>query len=521
MKRKRTGVLALDLGTSSVRAVVYDQRGRLIQPTFADIPYQVDTTVPGQVSSDADQLVALIETAIDRALKAARRQHIAIGAVGASCYWHSLMGIDRAGQPTTELLTWADTRSASEVASLRAGFDEHAYHRRTGCYFHASFWPTKLRWLRRSRGAAVRRTAHWISLAEYLYGRLFGEYRVSLSIASATGLLEVHRCQWDKQALAIAGIRAESLSPLSEWDVPCQGLRPSYAHRWPALAAVPWFLPLGDGALGNVGAGCLRPESFCAMIGTSAALRVLMEEPDLDIPWGAWAYRLDGRRWVLGGALSEGGNAIRWLRKALLVGKRSQVEAVIAKRAPDGHGLTVLPFWAGERSPNWRDDARATLTGLSLATQPVDIVQATMEGISYQFGRVYHALLETIPRPRRVIASGGQLLHSRLWMQMLADVLDCPVVASPEPESSSRGAALLALHALGRLPGLWTAGPRAGRTFRPRPAARRIYQAAQQRQEALYELLYPPKAHPQRRGRIRSQKVGSSKPSRQTLTPRS
>jgi gluconokinase len=521
MKRQRTGVLALDLGTSSVRAVVYDQRGRLIQPTYADVPYQVDTTVPGQVSSDADQLVGLIETAIDRALKGARQQHIDIAAVGASCYWHSLMGIDRAGNPTTELLTWADTRSAPEVTSLRGRFDERAYHRRTGCYFHASFWPAKLRWLRRSRGAAVRRTAHWVSLAEYLYGRLFGEYRVSLSIASATGLFNVHRCQWDDQALRLAGVTAASLSPLSEWDVPCHGLRPPHAHRWPALAGVPWYLPLGDGALGNVGSGCLRPDSLCAMIGTSAALRVLIEARDLDIPWGAWAYRLDGRRWVLGGALSEGGNAIRWLRKTVVVGKRAQVEAAIAKRPPDGHGLTVLPFWAGERSPNWRGDARATLTGLSLATQPVDIVQATMEGISYQFGRVYRALLETIVRPRRVIASGGQLLHSRVWMQMLADVLEVPVTASPEPEASSRGAALLALFALGRFPRLWTTGPRAGRTFRPRPSAWRTYQAAQRRQDALYQLLYPPEPQPQRRGRIKSQKAGSSKPSRQTLTPRS
>lgn len=490
MKRRQIGVLALDLGTSSVRAVVYDGRGSLVQSTYADVPYQVDTTVSGQVSSDADHLVGLIETAIDRALKAARRARLEVVAVGTSCYWHSLMGVDQAGQPTTELLTWADTRSASESPRLRADYDERTYHRRTGCYFHASFWPAKLRWLRRTRPAAVRRTSRWISLAEYLYGRLFGDHRVSLSIASATGLFDVHRCVWDAQALKIAGIREASLSPLSEWDVPCKGLRPAHARRWPELAGIPWFLALGDGALGNVGAGCVRPEWACAMIGTSAALRVLIQSPDVEVPWGAWTYRLDARRWALGGALSEGGNAIRWLRRTLVLGKRDQVEAAITKHDPDGHGLTVLPFWAGERSPNWRADARATVTGLSLATQPEDLVQATMEGISFQFGRVYSALIETVPRPRRVIASGGQLLHSRLWMQMLSDVLNLPISASPEPEASSRGAALLALHALGRRPGLWTSTPPRGRPFHPRPAAHRAYLAAQQRQDALYQLLF-------------------------------
>src|SRR2546425_1081085 len=111
MTRPQTGVLALDLGTSSVRAVVYDQRGRLVDPTFAEVPYQLDTSMPGQASSDADQLVDLIEGAIDDAVKAAKKEKLSVAAVAASCYWHSLMGVDRAGRPTTELLTWADTRS--------------------------------------------------------------------------------------------------------------------------------------------------------------------------------------------------------------------------------------------------------------------------------------------------------------------------------------------------------------------------------------------------------------------------
>jgi len=216
MTRAQIGVLALDLGTSSVRAVVYDRRGRLVEPTFAEVPYQLDTLTPGQASSDADQLVALIEGAIDRAVKAAKKEKLSIAAVAASCYWHSLMGVDRGGRPTTELLTWADTRSESAAVALRASHDERAYHRRTGCYFHASFWPAKLRWLRATRPAAFGKTVRWVSLAEYLYGRFFGTAPVSLSIASGTGLLDVHRCRWDAQALRLAGIRgtASHQSPI-------------------------------------------------------------------------------------------------------------------------------------------------------------------------------------------------------------------------------------------------------------------------------------------------------------------
>src|ERR1700682_2563322 len=233
------GVLALDLGTSSVRAVVYDTRGAMLEPTLTDLTYKVRTTEAGEVSSDPDALVKLISKSIDGALKAARKEKVTIIAVGASCYWHSLMGVDRTGRPTTELLTWADTRSALETRAMRTRFDERAYHARTGCFFHASYWPAKLRWLRATRRAAVGRTARWISLGEYVYQEFHGDIRVSHSIASGTGLLDVNRCQWDEDALRLAGITTDQLSPLSDWDQPARSLQPSLSKRWPELRAVP------------------------------------------------------------------------------------------------------------------------------------------------------------------------------------------------------------------------------------------------------------------------------------------
>src|ERR1700704_2179721 len=128
----KQGVLALDIGTSSVRAVVYDIRGRMRPATLSDVPYKVRTTEPGEVSSDPRELVTLIAQSIDGALKGARKDKLNILGVGVSCYWHSLMGVDRSGRPTTELFTWADTRSTREARDLRARFDERAYHARTG-----------------------------------------------------------------------------------------------------------------------------------------------------------------------------------------------------------------------------------------------------------------------------------------------------------------------------------------------------------------------------------------------------
>ena len=491
------GVLALDLGTSSVRAVVYDVGGAMVEPTLCDLPYKVRTAESGEASSDPDSLVRLIAESIDGALAAARKQKIGIVAAGVSCYWHSLMGVDRSGRPTTELITWADTRSAPESERMRGRFDERTYHARTGCFFHASYWPAKLRWLRQTRPSAVRRTSCWISLGEYLYQQLHDDARVSHSIASGTGLLDVNRCEWDADALRLAGITATQLSPLTDWDRPARSLRPKFARRWPALREAPWYLPLGDGALANVGAGCSSPRWACATIGTSGALRVLLDQRHLAVPWGTFVYRLDRHRCVLGGAISEGGNVVRWFTDSLGLKPKKKLERAAGALPPDGHGLTVLPFWAGERSPNWRGDARAVIAGLSLSTQPEQMLRAAMEAITYQFVAVAAAMQKVVGRPQSVIATGGQLIHSPAWSQMLADALNLRVIASAEPEASSRGAAVLVLHALGKRPRLWTAAPASGHRYRPRARVHAIYERARRRQQELYDLLFPPLSEPQ------------------------
>jgi len=511
------GVLALDMGTSSVRAVVYDTAGRMIIPTLCDLPYKVRTEEPGEVSSDPDRLVSLIAQAIDAALKGASKKMSIIG-VGTSCYWHSLMGIDAKGRPTTELFTWADTRSASETRRLRAAEDEHAYHARTGCFFHASYWPAKLRWLRSTRAAAFRKTVRWVSLGEYLYRDFFGDMpAVSVSIASGTGLLDVNRCDWDPAALRLAGIHSQQLATLDDWDHSRHGLHPALARRWPQLARIPWYLPLGDGGLANVGASAVDPAWACATIGTSSALRIIMAAERLDIPWGTFVYRLDRRRFVVGGALSEGGNVVRWLTEGMGIKDKTKLERAAAGVPPDSHGLTILPFWAGERSPNWRADARAVIAGLSLGTLPAHLLRAVMEAITYQLASVAGSVERVAARPKALIATGGQLVHSPAWCQILADALNLPVMTSPEQEASSRGAALLALHAQGRLPRLWSMSPGRGRRHRPSKVAHVIYERARERQQRLYDLLFPSAGEPEHATPIAA--AGSGSRTRDLRTP--
>lgn len=490
-------ILTIDVGTSSCRASLYDTRGRALPGSAVQLAYSPRTTADGGADLDADALVGLVAAAVDGVARWAGPRLAAVVGVAACTFWHSVLGVDASGQALTPVLLWMDARSRDEVPILKREHDERAAHARTGCVFHWSYLPAKLRWLRRERPDAFARAERWVSFGEYLYLRLFGEPALSVSMASGTGLLDQHTCDWDPEMLAAAGVDSGKLSPIDGHPGGVMGLRPAFASRWPALAGVPWMPAIGDGAASNLGAGCSTRERFALMVGTSGALRVLWRTDSATIPWGVWCYRADRRRVLLGGALNDGGSLVDWLRRSLQLPGLAELEGDIAGMRPDSHGLTVLPFWAGERSPNWAEDARGGVLGLRLHTTPAEIYRAALEGIALRFARLDSILREVVPEAREVVATGGALGASPAWQQIMADALGRPVLACLEEEASSRGAALLALDHLGRLEGgpLEALGPSVGATYEPDPERVSALGRAAARQQHLYDVLISDRAY--------------------------
>jgi gluconokinase len=312
---------------------------------------------------------------------------------------------------------------------------------------------------------------------------------LSLSVASWTGLLNRHTLAWDEPLLDHLGLSADHLPPLVDANTPFTGLLPAFAARWPALRAAPWFPAIGDGAAANLGSGCVTPDRVALTIGTTGAMRVVVPDRRAGIktPLGLWLYRVDAARGLLGGALTEGGNLFAWMSKTLRLD--AAMEAALADMRPDSHGLTVLPFLAGERSPGWAENAQATLHGLNLSTRPVDILRAGLEAIALRFALVYRLVNQAVPQAREVIASGGAILASPAWLQIIADALDRPLTACAEAEASSRGVALLALESLGALRDLREAPAALGQTFYPDNARHEKYLEAMERQQELYDAL--------------------------------
>jgi gluconokinase len=480
-------IVSLDVGTSSVRALLYDSSARQMEGYGARLPYRIHTTPDGGAEIDPAELA---QHAIDCLDELHRQVHTAgfrIAAVAGSAFWHSFCGVDQAGKPTLPILHLLDTRSATEVPRVP---DTHAS---TGCVPHSSYWPAKLLWLEKNRPEQFRATHRWLSFPEYLFEKLFGEARVSTSMASATGLWNQSGNNYDYAALAALPIRREQLADPSSMDQPLYNLREEFGGMWPAYSNIPWFPAIGDGAANHIGSGCLRAPGpsgeaqFSLMVGTTGAMRALVSSGAI-IPPGLWCYRLDRHRALLGGALSNGGEVYAWLKRTLTIPR--DAEARLETSEPGNHGLTVLPFLAGERSPYWRADLRGVIAGLSLDTGPFEILHASLESVALRFREIYGAMSTTLGVPSEVIASGGALLHSPAWTQMMADTLGRPVVASTELEASSRGAALYALERIGAIPTLETLPASTGATFSPRPQFEPVYARLLEEQRGLFEKLF-------------------------------
>jgi gluconokinase len=308
-------------------------------------------------------------------------------------------------------------------------------------------------------------------------------------MASGTGIFNQQECAWDRETIAGLPIAEDQLSPVAEFSSGFRGLSPPYDARWPELAHLSWCLAIGDGAANNIGSGGTGEDRVVIMVGTSGALRVVRELDRVVVPRGLWSYRVDRRRSIQGGALSAGGNVYAWAIASLAAGSLDEVEEAVEKLLPDAHGLTVLPFLAGERSPCWNLDARSAIVGVTLDTHPADIIRALLESMSYRFGLVYDIVEREIDSVRAIIGSGAGLTQSPMWTQIMADVLGRPVMLSAVAEASSRGAALLVLESLGSISDISELPAPTGTTFAPRTENTRTYRAAMKRQQELYRRV--------------------------------
>jgi len=438
-------VLALDVGTSSVRAHRFDG-------TAAEVGEPARREYEGEI--DPDRLVARIREAISEAGGAE-----GVDGVGTSCFGHSLLALDREGRPLTPVLSWRDTRSADAADSLLRRLDGDAVHVRTGCQIHTSYWPAKLAWLAQEQPDVFRSATRFVSFCDYLFEHLLGrEVAAGISMASATGLVNLQTRAWDAELLEALGLTAEQLPEIS--DAPVDG----------------WYPALLDGACSNFGAGCLTRERAALMVGTSGAMRTVYETERPRPRGGLFLHWVDDTRVVEGGSLSDGGNLHAWLEETL-----RDADGSLADRDPSSHGLTFLTLLGGERSPGWHQHAKGAVHGLTFDTTPLDLRQAGLEGVAFRFAEI----ADRLQGVDEIVATGGGLVGDADWVQIMADALARPVTVSAVREASLRGAAVVALERIGVEAESAPLGP----VVQPRPGKAEAFREARERQRRLYEVV--------------------------------
>ncbi|MGH7911157.1 MAG: gluconokinase, partial [Candidatus Dormibacteraceae bacterium] len=461
MSAGRDLVAVLDVGTSSVRSALYGFDAEPIRGSETRVAYQPRVDPSGRAELDAVWLAGRCRSVLARTCRAVRARD-RVGAVGVSCFWHSLLGLDGAGRPVTPVWLWSDQRSWRQAAELAADRRLADVHDRTGAPLHTSYWPAKLAWCRAEQPRLFERVRHWVSFTDYLYLALFGDLGTTRSMASGTGLTRLDDGGWDRALARRLGVdRATLPPPIEEYGA----LRPAVRRELPSLAGARWFGAAGDGATATVGSDGDRNLRRALTIGTSAAMRSATAVRPASLPRSLWCYVIEEGTFLVGGAFNNGGNLHAWLADRLHLGPE-RLERALRRLPPASAGLTFLPLLSGERSPGFAPRATGAISGLTEATTGIDVARAGMEAVAVLLRPVDRGLDELLSGTGRIVISGGGLVRSGAWCQVVADTLGKPVSSVLVGEASSRGAAILALRRLGaprprRLP--------LARTWRPRP----------------------------------------------------
>ena len=484
-------LIGLDLGTTSCKAVALTAEGRLL--AAASTTYSLQWPQPGW----AEQDVWKVWRGTAEALQALAAQLLPAQVTGIclSGAMHSLFPVDDEATPLAPAMAWADNRAAPQATALSARTDPHTLYQRTGCPLCSTYHVARLRWWFEQALQVAQRATRFIAIKDWILHRLTGVWATDLSMASATGLLDIHRLAWDEEALSLAGVSVERLPPLVVASTVVGELTKRAADETGLPAGIPVVAGGSDGGLANLGAGAVTSGQVVVTVGTSGAIRRVLDYPWLDEEERTWCYVLMEGRWFAGGAINNGGLALQWVRERFYpeLPAEAGYEQLLTDAAaipPGAGGVLMLPYFTGERSPHWNAAARAIIYGLGLEHSRAHVARATLEAVAFCLADVWQALAEGNEPAEPARLTGG-IVRAPIWVQILADVLGIPLAPVQIADASALGAAILGHWALGNIPALAEGGalPRLDLILEPDPQRHAFYSARHQAFQSLYRRL--------------------------------
>jgi gluconokinase len=452
----REVIIGLDVGTTGVKAAAFAPGGAWRRVAIREYPLL--QPAPDQQVQDPDVILTAVRDALAECVAAASGADVL--AISLSAGMHGLMALDAELRPLTPLITWADARARGEARSLRDTGEAADLHARTGVPVHPMLPLIKLMWFARHDAELLRRARWWVGLKEWLLVWLTGSVATEMSSASGSGLFETATRQWSPDAIARAGIAEGQLPEILSTTATLE-LTTQAAACVGLSAGTPVVTGAADGPLGNLGTGAMTAGVAGLSLGTSGALRMVIEHPQVDAGQTLFCYALTESVWVIGGAISNGGGVLRWAGRSLV----PDVRADAGEGGADGavlelaagvpaacEGLVMLPYLLAERAPLWDPDLPGAYLGLRREHTRAHLVRAAVEGVCLQMRAILDSLAEV--KPVTAVRATGGTFRSSLWREVMAGMLDRPLEIVGEAEGTALGAAALGLLAIGRAPTL-------------------------------------------------------------------
>lgn len=483
--------IGIDIGTTHTKAIACNVKGKVLV-TYKQ-GYKKER-VEG-IEQDAEEIFKAVCALIQQTV--AFTGSINPTAISFSAAMHSLVAIDLNGNPLSPLLTWADNRSIAYAEKLRQLPEGKTIFRQTGTPLHPMSPLCKIAWLRDNEPAVFANTHKFISIKEYVFYKLFDRFVIDHSIASATGLFDIHTLAWSKEAMNFAGIDerylSEALPPLHIM----QGLKQSYCDQFGIDAQTPFVLGGSDGCLANLGSGAIAPGEVALTIGTSGAIRQTVRSSKTDDKERLFTYILNEDYYVSGGAINNGGIVLKWWMEQMRQDQHIEEQDFnnffdeVNKIPPGADGLICLPYFFGERAPIWDAGAKGAFIGVHSRHTQAHFMRAIAEGICFSFAQLLKIIEENFGQVSRIYASGG-FIQSSVWVQLLANILQKKITVNTAADASAFGAvcmAMLATKAIQSIEEVKQLIPADDKEYLPDESTRDVYAKNFSIFDKLYEKL--------------------------------
>lgn len=435
----------MDVGTTATKGVLYDDEGRQIFET--EIPYPLIQDQLGQAEEDPEIIFDAVQQIIYiLAQKAAGK----VKAISWSCQMHSLIGLDENKKLLTNSITWADNRAEEIVNQAKqTGLGQQIY-RKTGMPIHPMAPIYKLLYIKEKNPQLYQKVKYWVGIKDYLLYRLTGELWVDIPMAAGSGLLDLKTLTWDNDLLVKLKISADQLPKLASSTKIIYEINDEYRKKLNLNDETVIVLGASDGYLSTIGVGALDKNNFALNVGTSGAVRTLVNKPVIDHKVRFFCYPASKNSNLIGGPVNNGGIVFEWARKTIFDANETAVDFLsIAQTVPAGSGgLIFHPYLGGERAPIWSANATGSFIGLTRNHTKPQMARSVIEGIIFNLLGASHAITENIGKPQTMRITGG-FVKSDIVRQILADVFNLPIVALKNDQSGTLAAMFLARLALG------------------------------------------------------------------------